>query len=205
MLGATNYGSIVSDTVSSATVYDALSGATPLSTNPDSFLNTGTYWDLFLGNIPGCIGEVSALLLLLGAVYLFIKKIITWEIPVCYIATFALLVFLFGGKKWDLSTGEAVRVLFAGDVLFHLFSGGLILGAFYMATDMVTTPLTSRGMVIFGIGAGVMTFLIRLYGGFPEGVSLAIILMNISVPLINRFTRPVKFGFVQAEKEDKND
>lgn len=203
LLGATNYGSFPFDSVSGATIYDALSGATPLSAVPDSFLSTGTYWDLFLGNITGCIGEVSALLLLLGAVYLFIKKIITWEIPVTYIATFALLVFIFGGRQWDINTGEIVKVLFAGDVLFHLFSGGIMLGAFYMATDMVTTPLTSKGMIIFGVGAGVMTFLIRLYGGFPEGVSLAIILMNISVPLINRFTRPVKFGFVPAEKEEK--
>ena len=91
--------------------------------------------------------------------------------------------------------------MFHGDVLFHLFSGGLILGALYMATDMVTSPLTPKGMLIFGAGAGLLTFLIRTYGGFPEGVSLAIILMNIGVPLIDRLTAPTKFGVVKEEKK----
>jgi len=207
LLGATNYGKVMSEysAVSGASenIYDVLSGATPLSSYPQAFSNTGTYWDLFLGNIAGCIGEISALLLILGAVYLLIKKIITWQIPVCYIGTFAFLVFIFGGTDWNEETREVFRVLFSGDVLFHLFSGGLMLGAFYMATDMVTTPLTSKGMIIFGVGAGVLTFLIRLFGGFPEGVSLAIILMNMSVPLINRYTRPVKFGFVPVKEEEK--
>ncbi len=150
------------------------------------------YFDLFVGNIPGSIGEVSALLLLLGAAYLFVKKIITWEIPVSYLVTFGLLVWIFGGRRYGLS-------FFKGDVLFHLFSGGLILGAFFMATDMVTSPLTRKGMLIFGTGIGFLTFLIRFYGSFPEGVSLAIILMNIAVPLIDKYSGTERFG-VAAEK-----
>jgi electron transport complex protein RnfD len=148
------------------------------------------YLDLFVGNIPGCIGEVSALLLLLGSIYLFARKVITWETPVAYLVSFGVLVWIFGGTRFESG-------FFHGDVLFHLFSGGLMLGALYMATDMVTSPLTSRGMIIFGAGAGFLTFLIRFYGSFPEGVSLAIILMNMFVPLINRVTQPVKFGFVK--------
>ena len=150
--------------------------------------------DLFVGNVPGCIGEVSALLLLAGAAVLFIRKIITWEIPVAYLGTFSLLVWIFGGLRFG-------NGFFNGDILFHLFSGGLMLGAFYMATDMVTSPFTSKGMIIFGIGVGFLTFLIRFYGSFPEGVSLAIILMNIFVPLINRYTGPKRFGLVKGVKE----
>jgi electron transport complex protein RnfD len=173
---------------------DAFTGATPLAMGAGKFLKTGSYLDLFLGRIPGCIGEVSVLLLLLGTVYLFIKRIITWETPVAYIGTFGILAFIFGGIP---SGGE----IFSGDILFHLMSGGLVLGAFYMATDMVTSPLTRKGMLIFGAGCGVFTFLIRIFGGFPEGVSLAIILMNIVVPMINRLTKPVKFGFVKEKKK----
>ncbi|MFP4363751.1 MAG: RnfABCDGE type electron transport complex subunit D [Spirochaetia bacterium] len=145
------------------------------------------YVDLFVGNIPGCIGEVSALLLLIGTIYLFANKIITWEIPVSYLLSFSVLIWIFGGTLFD-------NGLFSGDVTFHLFTGGLMLGVFYMATDMVTSPLNSKGQLIFGIGAGVLTFLIRLYGSFPEGVSLAIILMNIFVPFIDRYTQPKRFG-----------
>ena len=145
------------------------------------------YGDFFFGNIPGCIGEVSAFLLLLGTVYLFVRKIITWHIPVSFLGVFGLLVWIFGGTRFD-SGG------FSGNIAFHLFTGGVILGAFYMATDMVTSPLTAKGMLIFGAGVGFFTFLIRFYGSFPEGVSLAIILMNIFVPLINRYTGPKRFG-----------
>ena len=151
------------------------------------------YVDLFTGNIPGCIGEVSALLLLLGAVYLFARKIITWHIPVTYILSFGVLTWIFGGLRFDSG-------FFSGDVIFHLFSGGLMLGALYMATDMVTSPLTGKGMIIYGIGIGVFTFLIRFYGSFPEGVSLAILLMNIFAPLINRMTGPKRFG-ISKESE----
>ena len=154
----------------------------------------GGYVDPFVGNIPGSIGEISALLLLLGSIYLFQKRIITWEIPTAYFATFAVFTWLFGGLP--LGTG-----LFTGDVLFHAFAGGLILGIFYMATDMVSSPTTSKGMLIYGAGAGLLTFLIRVYGSFPEGVSLAIILMNITAPMINRYTQPSIFGKADAEEE----
>lgn len=157
-------------------------------------LNSG-YVDLFVGNVPGCIGEVSALFLILGAIYLFIKKIITWEIPVTYLATFGVLMWIFGGTAYG-------QGFFSGKVVFHLFSGGLMLGALYMATDMVTSPVTRKGMIIFGVGCGFLTFLIRRYGSFPEGVSLAIIFMNILVPMINRFTQPKRFGMVKKEREE---
>lgn len=152
------------------------------------------YVHLFLGNTPGCIGEISSALLLLGAIYLFAKKIITWEVPVFYLGSFALLVWVFGGLPYE-------NGFFKGDIVFNLFSGGLILGALYMATDMVTTPLTSKGMMIFGAGAGLLTFLIRSYGSFPEGVSLAILLMNVTVPLIDRVTRPVRFGLAKEKQQ----
>jgi electron transport complex protein RnfD len=152
------------------------------------------YVDGFFGNIPGCIGEVSAFLLLLGAVYLFAKKIITWHIPVAYLGAFGLLVLALGGNRYGAGG-------FQGDLLFQLVSGGLVLGVFYMATDMVTSPLRPGGMLIYGAGAGLLTFLIRYFGSFPEGVSLAIILMNVFVPLINRFARSRIFG-TENEAED---
>ena len=152
------------------------------------------YADMFLGNVPGCIGEISVLLLLFGTIYLFFKKIITWHIPVSYIGTFGLLVWAFGGYRFG-------NGFFTGNMMFHIFSGGLILGAFYMATDMVTSPLTKSGMIIFGIGVGFFTYLIRFFGSFPEGVSLAIILMNIFVPLINRYTQPKRFGVNKKVEE----
>lgn len=154
----------------------------------------GGYWDLFVGNVPGCIGEVSALLLLLGAAYLFFRKIITWEIPVAYLVTFSLLIWIFGGLRYNAG-------FFHGNILFHLLSGGLVLGVFYMATDMVTSPLNPKGMLIFGVGAGFLTFLIRIYGSFPEGVSLAIILMNIFVPMINRYTVGARFGVTPGKEK----
>jgi electron transport complex protein RnfD len=152
------------------------------------------YGDFFFGNIPGCIGEVSAFMLLLGAAYLFARRIVSWHIPVSMLGTFGLLVWIFGGSRFG-SGG------FSGNVVFHLFTGGAMLGALYMATDMVTSPLTGKGMIIFGVGAGFFTFLIRFFGSFPEGISLAIILMNIFVPLINRYTGPKRFGV--AKKEDE--
>ena len=166
-----------------------------LNSNLGFSLSDG-YIDMFVGNIPGSIGEVSVLLLLLGSVYLFIRKIITWEIPVSYIASFGLLIWIFGGSRYSVGS------YFNGDVIFHLFTGGLILGALYMATDMVTSPLTRKGMLIYGVGAGLLTFLIRIYGSFPEGVSLAIILMNIFVPMIDQYTKPKRFG-IQTKKVAK--
>ncbi|HEQ72150.1 MAG TPA: electron transporter RnfD [Spirochaetia bacterium] len=149
-------------------------------------LHTG-YVDLFFGNVPGTIGEISVFLLLIGAAVLFIRRIISWEIPVSYIGSFGLFIWLFDGLRWG-------QGLLHGDVLFHLLTGGLVLGAFFMATDYVTSPLSRRGKLIFGVGVGFLTFLIRLYGSLPEGVSLAIIIMNMAVPLIDRYTKPVIFG-----------
>jgi len=144
--------------------------------------------DLFLGNVPGSLGETSVLFLLLGAFYLwFYKKHITWHIPVTYIGTVGLLVWLFGGPAF-----------MQGNVLFHITSGGLILGAFFMATDMVTSPITKKGRIIFGIGAGLIVFVIRIFGGYPEGVCYSILLMNAATPLIDRYTRPKRFGEVKA-------
>ena len=145
---------------------------------PDSLL------DLFLGNCAGCIGEISVLLLLAGALYLFVRKIITWQIPVCYIATVAVLSYLFPASGMD-----AVQY-----VLSTLCSGGLILGAFFMATDYVTSPVTYRGRIFYGIGCGLITVFIRTCGSYPEGVSFAILVMNCLAWYIDKFTRPRVFG-----------
>ena len=142
----------------------------------------------FLGNMPGSLGEVSAAALLLGAAYLFWRKVLTWHIPVSYLGT----VVLFSGAFWLVDPGRYPNPL------FQLLTGGLILGAFFMATDMVTSPITSKGMLLFGVGCGVITVLIRLFGGYPEGVSFAILLMNALTPLIDRFTRPKVFGLNAA-------
>lgn len=171
---------------------DAVSSATPL----EVFGMGGelpSYMDMFLGKIGGSIGEVSSAALLLGALYLILKHVIDLRIPISYLATFSVLIFVFGGKDG----------FFTGDVLFHLLAGGLLLGAFFMATDYVTTPYTNKGKIVFGIGCGVLTAVIRLYGGYPEGVSYSILLMNVLTPLIDRFTAPKTFGFVKEKKGGK--
>ncbi len=161
---------------------DAVSSATPLALI-NSSENLPSYLDLFLGRIGGCIGEVSALAVLLGAAYLIFRRVISIRIPAAYILTVAVLTFIFGGDG-----------LFKGDALYHILSGGLLLGAFFMATDYVTTPYTPKGQTIFGIGCGVLTAVIRLFGGYPEGVSYSILLMNVATPLIDRYTAPKRFG-----------
>ena len=138
----------------------------------------------FLGNRSGCIGETSVLLLLIGAAFLMYKGYIGWKIPFSYIATVGILSWIFGGYQG----------LFTGPWLLHVLSGGLILGAFFMATDMVTSPVTFQGRILFGIGCGVFTVIIRLIGGFPEGVAFSILLMNLTVPLLDRLSRPKVFG-----------
>jgi len=143
-----------------------------------------SYFDLFIGRVPGCIGETSAALLLLGAAFLMYKRYIEWRIPFSYVGTVALLTWIFGGYDG----------YFTGLWLFHVLAGGLIIGAFFMATDMVTSPITPKGQLVFGAGCGVLTAVIRLIGGYPEGVSYSILLMNLAVPLIDRFTRPKVFG-----------
>lgn len=149
-------------------------------THPDTLQN------LFLGNVGGVIGEVSAVALLIGAAFLAFKHIIGWRIPLAYIGTVFVLTFLFGG----IGSGSTSFLL----PVFHVFSGGLILGAFFMATDMVTSPVTRNGRLLFGIGCGVITVVIRLVGGYPEGVSYSILLMNIAAPLLDKVTLPTPFG-----------
>lgn len=141
------------------------------------------YLSLFVGSVGGCIGETSALLLLIGAGYLFYKKYINYRIPLSYIGTVAILGMIFGGEG-----------LFKGDWLFHVLAGGLVLGAFFMATDMVTSPSSPLGQWIFGFGCGLLTIVIRLVGGYPEGVSYSILIMNIVTPLLDRYTKPKVFG-----------
>ncbi len=188
---------------------DAASSATPLSA-VKTLLSNGTAYtsasemsgfsvlDAFIGNVPGCIGEVSALLIIAGGLFLIYTKVITWHIPVSFIGSFAVLTWLFSG----LRCGQGFCIP-AGDLLMALFSGGLMLGAFFMATDWVTTPTTPVGMIVFGIGCGFFTFLIRYFGSLPEGVSLAIILMNVATPTIERYIKPKKFGYVKPVKAPK--
>ena len=142
---------------------------------------------LFIG---GVIGEVSAAALLIGAAYLAWKHIIEWRIPVSYIGTVFVLIYMFGGINGMFSASIMLP-------LFHILAGGLILGAFFMATDMVTSPVTKKGRLIFGMGCGILTVVIRLIGGYPEGVSYSILLMNIAVPLIDRYTVPKPFGQIK--------
>jgi Na+-translocating ferredoxin:NAD+ oxidoreductase subunit D len=167
---------------------DAIAGATPLGALKTDGLEAAqhafTTQGNFFGTIPGCLGEVSALALLIGAAYLLIRKVITWEIPVCFIGTLAV----FTGIFYLIDPNRYA------DPLFHIVSGGVILGALFMATDMVTSPLTRKGQIIFGVGCGLITGIIRLFGGYPEGVAFAILLMNAAVPLIDRHTEVKKFG-----------
>jgi electron transport complex protein RnfD len=158
---------------------DLATAATPLSGASTSFMN------LFIGAIPGSLGETSAFALLLGAAWLFYKGHIDWRIPGGYIGTVFLLGILLDGRGSMIATG-----------LFHVLAGGVMLGALFMATDMVTSPVTPRGQLIFGIGCGLITMLVRLYGNYPEGVTYAILLMNAVTPLIDNYTLPRKFGEV---------
>jgi len=141
------------------------------------------YKAMLFGTRNGSIGETCTILLVLGGIYLLYKKIISWEIPVIMIATVGLLTWIFGKNG-----------LFTGDPVFHMMAGGLIIGAFFMATDMVTIPITAKGQIIFAVGAGILTTLIRLVGGYPEGVCYSILLMNTVTPLIDRVTKPKIYG-----------
>jgi len=147
------------------------------------------YQDLFLGNRAGSLGETSVIALLLGAAFLLMKRYITWHVPLPFIATVGILSWLFGGKEGLLS----------GDAIFHMMSGGLILGAFFMATDYVTGPSIRSAQVLFGIACGALTVLIRLKGGYPEGVMFAILLMNCFAPLLDRGMRSPVFGKAEAK------
>jgi len=163
---------------------DAVTSATPLALLKEGkLLEHISYLDLFLGKRGGCIGEVCILALLIGAAFLLIRGYITWHIPATYIFTTAVFTYIFGAPR-----------LFGGDWLFHVLNGGLILGAFFMATDYVATPLTARGQLIFGVGCGLLTAIIRLWGGYPEGASYAILMMNAATPFIDRYTKNRIYG-----------
>ena len=166
---------------------DAVSAATPLGQFKFEQVMTD-YADLLVGNIGGCLGETSVIAIVLGGLFLIVRKYADWRIPLSFLGT----VFLLGGVFWLVDPAQNP------DPLFHLLSGGLMLGAFFMATDMVTSPITPKGAWIFGIGAGIILIVIRIYGGLPEGVMYSILLMNGLTPLINRYTRPKIFGEVRA-------
>lgn len=152
-----------------------------------SALSSGsTYQNLLIGRVGGCIGETSGILLILGAIYLIARGVLELRLPLSYLGTVALFAWVFGGAGW-----------FDGDPLFHVLAGGVILGGFFMVSDMVTTPVTRKGRIIFGIGAGLITMVIRRWGGYPEGCSYSILLMNLATPLIDRYTRPRMFGEVK--------
>jgi electron transport complex protein RnfD len=173
---------------------DALTGPTSLGIVKEGIKNGETleklssqvpgYLDMFIGSIGGSLGEVSALAILLGGVYMLYRKIITWHIPVSYLMS----VVLFTGILWLADPQVYI------DPVFHLLAGGLMLGAVFMATDMATSPMTPSGMLIYGLGCGVLTVLIRVWGAYPEGVSFAILIMNAVTPLINKGFKPKRFG-----------
>ena len=173
---------------------DIVTQATPLSAMHQGTFDAslGTIKDLFIGNVGGCLGETSAVLLLIGFVYLLVRKVISARIPLAYIATVAVLSVLFPMGN-DPITWMAAQV----------FGGGLMLGAIFMATDYVTSPITKMGQIIFGIGCGVLTIAIRYFGGYSEGVSYAILIMNLCVVLLDKVGRPVKFGAPKKEAAKK--
>lgn len=182
---------------------DAVSSATPLGILKEEGMmkliehfgdKANVYTELLFGHSAGSLGETSAIALLIGAGFLLFKRYISWHIPVSFLGTAALIAWIFGGK--DPETGK--MVLMAGDPLLHMLSGGMILGAFFMATDYVTVPSVRRGQILFGIGCGFLTMLIRLKGGYPEGVMFAILIMNCFAPLIDRRFKTHVFG---ARKE----
>ena len=171
---------------------DIVTAATPLSFMHQGQLPDVTIAQAFFGNVGGCIGETSALLLLIGFVYLLYRKVLTARIPLAYIGTVAVLAFLFpmghGRVEW---------------MAYQLFTGGLMLGALFMATDYVTSPVTKLGQIVYGIGCGVLTIMIRYFGGYNEGVSYAILVMNCCVVLLDRIGRPTKFGAPKKEAAKK--
>jgi Na+-translocating ferredoxin:NAD+ oxidoreductase subunit D len=176
---------------------DATTSATPLGIIKDG-LRTGeqipdlmksipSYSDFFLGIQGGSMGEVSAVALLVGFVFMMYKKVITWHIPV----TLVLTIFVMTGIFWLINPDKFANPL------FHILTGGVLLGAIFMATDYVTSPVTHTGMIVFAIGIGVITVLIRLFGSYPEGISFAILIMNGFAPMINRYVKPIRFGNVK--------
>jgi len=176
-------------------VTDAITGPTPLGIMKEGLAGGKTVQEimpeipdyitqLMTGFQGGSLGEVSALALILGAIYMLYRKIITWQTPTAYLGS----VVIFSGILWLVDSTMYV------DPLFHLVTGGMILGVFYMATDMVTSPMSAKGQLLFGAGAGILTILIRVFGAYPEGVSFAILIMNAFVPLIDKGFKPKRFG-----------
>lgn len=171
---------------------DGISSATPLSAMNQGLLPQGyTLSELLCGTMPGCIGEVSSLLLLAGFLYLLVRRVITWHIPVAYLGTMALITLLFP------AVGSGVEYM-----TYSMFSGGLILGAVFMATDYVTSPVTRGGKLVYGVLCGLLTYLIRRFGSYPEGVSFAILMMNVPVWYLDRFFRPRAYGTARFKKKE---
>lgn len=176
------------------TIPDSYTGATPLGLAKEALKNgenisdivpkLGTIFDMFVGNMEGCMGEVSTLFIIIGGLYMLYRRIITWHIPVSIIAT----VFLFSATLHLITPDKFLPPI------YHILTGGIFLGAVYMATDMVTSPMSKNGMLIFGIGIGLITMIIRTWGAYPEGISFAILIMNAFVPLINKYIKPKRFG-----------
>ena len=175
---------------------DIVTAATPLAYmktgNMAGLTETYSVMDMFLGKTGGSLGEISAAMLILGGLYLIWRKVINWQTPVAYIATVAVITFLF--PKGDAGNLEWM--------LYSLFSGGLMLGAFFMATDYATSPVTKKGQLIFGIGCGLFTVLIRYFGSYNEGVCYSIMVMNLLVALIDKYTKPTRFGVVKSDKKE---
>ncbi len=164
---------------------DVTTGATPLGVlKEEGMAGMPQAWDLFLGHVGGSLGEVSALAILIGAIYMLCRKIISWHIPVAFIGT----AFLFGGILWLVDPTQYL------DPLSTILTGGIMLGACFMATDMVTSPMAKSGQLIFGFGCGLLTIVIRNWGAYPEGVSFAILIMNSVTPLLNRWCKPKRFA-----------
>ena len=169
---------------------DSFSGATPLAAAKAQMVDYGSFdmLGMFNGAMAGSVGEIATLALLLGFGYLLWRKVITWHIPVAVLGTMALFAAVYGAFSFDT---PHLELNFS---VFHLLAGGAVLGAVYMATDYATSPMTTRGMVIYGVGIGVLTMCIRLWGSYPEGMSFAILIMNAVVPLINKYVKPKRFG-----------
>jgi electron transport complex protein RnfD len=171
---------------------DVVAGATPLASLGEGTIPDVTLGDMFIGNIGGYIGEISSLLLIIGGIYLLVRRVITWHIPVAYVGTVAILTYIFPLTTNSLSF-----------MLYEITAGGLLLGAIFMATDYVTSPITSKGRIVYGIGCGAITVLIRYFGGYPEGVSFSILIMNLLVWYLDILGMPKRFGAVKEKKEKK--
>lgn len=169
---------------------DVVASATPLASLKTGAMPDASLLDLFLGKTGGCIGEISTLLLLIGGIYLIARRVITWHIPVSFLGTVAILTFLF-------PRGDASRLDF---MLMSLCSGGLMIGAIFMATDYVTSPVTKAGRLIYGCGCGLLVVFIRYFGGYPEGTSFAILIMNALVWYLDMFTKPRVYGKSRKKK-----